>query len=45
MWCWLDAYDDGLAAHEAQLHVQKFSSHKYKSHQQVPEGLGVQLDH
>ena len=44
MWCWIDAYDDGLAAREAQLHVQKFSSRKYKSHQQVPESLGVQLD-
>jgi transposase len=45
MWRWLEAYDDGLAAHEAQLHVQKFSSRKYKSHRRVPEGLGVQLDH
>ena len=44
MWHWLDAYDDGLAACEAQLHVQRFSSQKYKSHQQVPEGLGTQLD-
>ena len=44
MWRWLDAYDDGLAAREAQLHVQKFSSCKYKSHRQVPEGLGTQLD-
>ena len=44
MWRWLDAYDGGLAAREAQLHVQKFSSRKYKSHRRVPEGLGVQLD-
>ena len=32
MWRWLEAYDDGLAACEAQLHVQKFSSRRYKSH-------------
>lgn len=32
MWRWLEAYERGLAAHEAQLHVQKFSSRKYKSH-------------
>jgi hypothetical protein len=32
MWHWLEAYDDGLATREAQLHVQKFSSRKYKSH-------------
>ena len=44
MWHWLEAYDDGLAAREAQLHVQKFSSQRYKSHWWVPEGLGVQLD-
>lgn len=44
MWHWLEAYDSGLAAREAQLHVQKFSSRRYKSHRQVPEGMGVQLD-
>ena len=44
MWRWLEAYDDGLAAREAQHHVQKFSSRKYKSHRRVPEGLGVELD-
>jgi len=43
-WRWLEAYGDGLAAREAQLHVQKFSSRKYKSHRRVPEGLVVQLD-
>ena len=25
MWCWLDVYDGGIGAHEAQLHIQKFS--------------------
>ena len=44
MWRWLEAYDDGLAAREAQRHVQMFSSRKYKSHRRVPEGLGVGLD-
>lgn len=36
-WRWLEAYDDGLAAREAQLRVQKYSSRKYKSHRRVPE--------
>ena len=44
MWRWLEAYDNGLAAREAQLHVQKFSSRRYKSHRRVPESLGAQLD-
>jgi hypothetical protein len=44
MWRWLDAYDDGLAAREAQLRVQEFSSRKFKSHRRVPERLGVQMD-
>ena len=44
MWRWLEAYDDGLAAREAQLRVQEFSSRKYKSHRRVQEGMGVQLD-
>ena len=43
-WRWLEAYDDGLAACEAQLRVQQFSSRKYKSHRRVPEGLGDWLD-
>lgn len=42
MWRWIEAYDDGLAAREAQIHVQKFSSRKFKSHQRAPEGS--QLD-
>lgn len=44
MWRWLEAYDDGLAAREAQLHVQKYSSRKYKSHRRVPEGWRAELD-
>jgi hypothetical protein len=39
MWRWMEAYDGGMGAREAQLHVQKFSSRKYKSHRRVPEGL------
>ena len=42
MWRWLEAYDNGLEAREAQLHVQKFSSRKFKSHRRAPEG--TQLD-
>ena len=44
MWRWLEAYSDGLAAREAQLHVQKFSSRKYKSHRRVPEHMSEWLD-
>lgn len=44
MWRWVDAYDGGMGAREAQLHVQKFSSRKYKSHRRVPERLAAQLD-
>ena len=44
MWRWVDAYDGGMGARDAQLHVQKFSSRKYKSHRQVPEGVAAQLD-
>jgi hypothetical protein len=44
MWRWVEAYDCGLAAREAQLHVQKFSSRKYKSHRRAPERLGAELD-
>ena len=44
MWRWVDAYDGGMGARDAQLHVQKFSSRKYKSHRRVPEGLAAQLD-
>lgn len=35
IWCWLDAYDGGMGAREAQLQVQSFSLQKYKSHQWV----------
>lgn len=44
MWRWVDAYDGGMGAREAQLHVQKFSLRKYKSHRRVPERLAAQLD-
>ena len=44
MWHWVDAYDVGMGAREAQLQVQKFSSRKYKSHRRIPEGLAAQLD-
>ena len=44
MWRWVDAYDGGMGARDAQLHVQKFGSRKYKSHRRVPEGVAAQLD-
>ena len=44
MWRWVDAYDGGMGARDAQLHVQKFSSRQYKSHRRIPEGLAAQLD-
>lgn len=44
MWRWVDAYDGGMSACDAQLHVQKFSSRRYKSHRRIPERLAAQLD-
>ena len=35
MWHWVDAYDGGMGAHYVQLHVQKFSSTKFRSHRRV----------
>ena len=45
MWRWLEAYDGGLTAREAQLHVKNFSSRKYKSHQRAPEVLSSIFDY
>lgn len=44
MWRWVDAYDGGMGARDAQLQVQKFSSRKYKSHRRILERLAAQLD-
>jgi hypothetical protein len=43
MW-WIDVYRDGLNTKDAQLHVQTFSSKKYKSHCQVPERVAAAFD-
>jgi hypothetical protein len=40
MW-WIDAYGDGLNAKDAQLHIQTFSSEKYRLHHRVPEWCSV----
>jgi hypothetical protein len=44
MWRWVDAYDGGMGARDAQLHVQKFSSTKFRSHRRVYESQASQLD-
>jgi hypothetical protein len=38
---WLEAYDKGLGAKEAEKEVRKFSSRQYTSHRRVPETLGI----
>jgi hypothetical protein len=43
MW-WIDAYRHGLNAKDAQLHVQTFSSKKYRSHCRVPERVAAAFD-
>ena len=42
--CWMDAYQSGLETKEVQVQVQKFSSTKYKLHQQVPESVAQHFD-
>ncbi|KAE9387291.1 hypothetical protein BT96DRAFT_837844 [Gymnopus androsaceus JB14] len=39
VYCWIDAYWDGLGAKDAQKRVKDFNSKKYKSHRRVPETL------
>ncbi|KIJ35023.1 hypothetical protein M422DRAFT_181242 [Sphaerobolus stellatus SS14] len=38
---WLEAYDKGLSAKEAEKQVRKFSSHQYASHRRVPETSAI----
>ncbi|KAF9642629.1 hypothetical protein BDM02DRAFT_3105436, partial [Thelephora ganbajun] len=40
---WLEVYDNGPVAREAQLHIQKFSSRKFGSHRRVREGKRVSM--
>ena len=44
MWHWVEVYNGGMGACNAQLHVQKFGSWIYKSHRQVLEHLVAWLD-
>jgi hypothetical protein len=44
MYRWMDAYHNGLSAHDAQFKVKEFSSKKYSSHRRVPESLARQFD-
>ena len=44
MFCWMDAYRDGLDAKAAQLKVRQNSSHKYTSHCCVQETVAHQFD-
>ena len=43
-WKFIDAYAEGLGAHDAQRKVKEFSSHRYKSHRHVPERLAQAMD-
>lgn len=41
---WMEAYQSGLGAKEAQIHVKEFSSQCYTSHRQIPESVATQFD-
>jgi hypothetical protein len=41
---WMEAYEGGLSAKNAQIQVKKFSSRQYKSHRRVPEAVAALLD-
>ena len=44
MYRWMEAYRSGLGTTDAQLHVRKFSSTKYKSHRRIPEAVARAFD-
>lgn len=44
VWRWIDAYENGLDAQDAQIHVCNFSSHQYTSHRRIPEAVAQGLD-
>jgi len=44
MICWMDAYQSGLGARDAQSQVKFFSSKCYTSHRRVPETVARQFD-
>jgi len=41
---WMDAYREGKGARDAQIQVQKFSSHPQSSHRRVPETVAGAFD-
>ena len=41
---WMEAYQSGLGAKEAQIHVKEFSFQCYTSHRQIPESVTTQFD-
>jgi hypothetical protein len=41
---WMEAYQTGLGAKEAQIQVKKFSSRCYTSHRRIPESVAAQFD-
>ena len=41
---WMEAYEGGLSAKNAQIQVKKFSSRQYKSHRRVPEAVAALFD-
>ena len=43
-WRFINAYEEGLDAREAQKKVKQFSSRTYKSHRRIPESLAQAMD-
>jgi hypothetical protein len=41
---WMEAYQSGLGAKEAQIQVKNFSSRRYASHRRIPELVATQSD-
>jgi hypothetical protein len=41
---WMEAYQSGLGAKEAQIQVKNFSSRRYASHRRIPESVATQFD-
>lgn len=44
LFCWMNAYREGLGSVEAQLQVKTFSSKKYTSHRRVPNNIATLFD-
>ena len=41
---WMEAYQSGLGAKEAQIQVKRFSSRCYTFHRRIPESVAAQFD-